>query len=263
MAMGKRQAVTSPIGPGTGPGNDSDVEFTESVLNMIQLCDSFFPSGSFTLSHGLESWIQQRDDDPELSELTEWILSFMNHAIVPNQGVVLLNTHRLSHEGESGNVRSLDSFYRATITSAERRSTSVKEGASVRELIRRSFDPDRYEPSSTVRECWNELCDSWSRSEGTFAVTLGLVGALLGLSDEEVCSVYFYSVSRTIAAAAMRIGVLNHFEAQEILRQTNERIPQWYEQINGKHWSEATNKNFRYRRLAVEHEDADLRLFST
>lgn len=251
------------------PGDRSNSESEDSTpsldhkLRMIQLCDSFFPSGGFTLSHGLESWVQNQSGDPEASQVHEWIEEYLRTEILPNQTVILLNAHRLMQENAAKDLLALDRFYRGSVASEERREASVREGQSVRELVEDSYrhptetgDPDAW-------ETWDHLEEHWSSSGGTFPVTMGMVGTVLSLETVETGVVFLYSITRSITAAAMRIGVLNHFESQNILTQINDFLPDAIDQILDRHWTEAGSRSFRNRILAVEHEDAELRLFST
>lgn len=255
------------IGPGgtesVGTGDSGDPSLESRKLTMVQLCDSFFPSGGFTLSHGLESWIQQRSDDPGKDEIQQWIEEYLRSAILPNATVILLKAFSLSREGETTEIEALDRFYRSTLSPEERREADLKEGRSIRELIEESMVPEENAASPERYRTWKQLTQQWGTSEGTLPVTLGALGCLFALDEFEISGSYLYSVSRTITGAAMRLGVLNHFEAQQILTAINRKLPGWIEEVKDRGWQRAGVHSPMYRLMAFEHEDADLRLFTT
>lgn len=263
MGRGRGPAVSPEASEKTGVPGDVTAESRGRMLRMMQFSDSFFPSGSFTLSHGLESWLQHRSEEPDAEDLRERILNYLEREIVPSPAVIVLETHRLVGTRATDRVRALDRFYRFSLSSRERRETSLKEGRSVRELVERSFDPEEGDVSNAVRDTWAELNEEWNSDGGSLPVSLGLVGRLFSLERFEVSAVYLYSVARTITASAMRLGVLDHFGAQRILAGVNDRIPAWFDRIDDRDWAEAGSRSFESRRLALEHEDADQRLFST
>ena len=68
-------------------------------LAMMQLADSFFPAGSFTLSHGLETLIQNHKIQ-SASELQTFIQLLLSHKLATTDIVALVHSHRASNSND-------------------------------------------------------------------------------------------------------------------------------------------------------------------
>jgi urease accessory protein len=65
------------------------------LLAVLQLADSGFPSGRYTLSHGLESFAQSGAlPSPPAPALTELLSNAVRFGVAPSDGVALACAHR-------------------------------------------------------------------------------------------------------------------------------------------------------------------------
>lgn len=91
-------------------------------LYMLQICDSLFPIGAFTLSNGLETYVQHGVvDSPET--LAAYLADYLALAPYQELGVAAL---AMQYASEPENWRRLDQLYTACRAPMEVRQGSAK-----------------------------------------------------------------------------------------------------------------------------------------
>ena len=79
----------------------------ETLLALLQLTDSGFPSGRYTLSHGLETFAQEGLlGTPSAPDALRALRDFIRFGVASSDGVALACAHRAS----SGTARSTSSW---------------------------------------------------------------------------------------------------------------------------------------------------------
>ena len=76
---------------------------TENTLGLMQLSDSFFPTGSYTMSHGLEI-LHRKKIITNSDQISELILTMLSNQVGPADCVALSNAY---DHIQSGNLRAL------------------------------------------------------------------------------------------------------------------------------------------------------------
>src|ERR1700741_85767 len=99
----------------------------KSVLTLLQISDSFFPTGMFAHSLGLEGMIR-RARVRSLSDLEQLMLAMLTHALIPSDGVALLNAHRAGGSRDLGELCRADARLFLMKTSPELRTASQQHG---------------------------------------------------------------------------------------------------------------------------------------
>ena len=80
----------------------SGVEF----LNALQLSDSFFPTGLYTLSHGFEAFVQAGLASKE--DLEALLRDYLENVLGPADGVALSHAHRAVEGRDLGRLLEVD-----------------------------------------------------------------------------------------------------------------------------------------------------------
>ncbi len=110
-----------------------------AFLSSLQLADSFFPGGLYTLSHGLEMFVQ--DGRVERETLEPLLCDYLRYSLGPADGVALACAHRAFETGDL-----------ALAEQADRRLTAVKlprEARAASMRVRTSGIVDQH-PAGTV-----------------------------------------------------------------------------------------------------------------
>jgi len=177
------------------------------LLGLLQLADSGFPSGAFTLSHGLETLVADgvvRTADDVATLLRVSLLDRLARADL----VVLVAVH-----GAAG----LDE-----VLELDRRLSTVKLAAGERTASERVGRRLAIEAS---RLAVSDLLESYlaavqaGRSAGNTATSMGLAMRALGVSARDAATGAAWGFANGLCTAAVRLGLIGHGKAQGILRE--------------------------------------------
>lgn len=227
-------------------------------LGSLQLTDSAFPSGLYTLSHGLEAYAQAGllgggQAAAGGGELEALITDLLRHGVGSADGVALVNAHRAVWTGDPGLAAEADLRLTATKLAREARSASVRTGKQFLGLANTLFShPVLAEHAARVKR--GEL-------PGNHAVALGLAKAALGVSREHALAGELYAFSAGCVSAAIRLTLIDHREAQRVLHGLKPVIVDVVAANVNRSVREIASSLPLTDVLAAHHERADTRLF--
>ena len=176
-------------------------------LALMQLSDSFFPSGSYTLSHGLESLIQSGTiQQPE--DLITFLQLLLGNKIAPGDLVALIHAHAGSADNDLEAIRQADAHLFAQTAIAITRKTQRQSGRALLMVAQSTW---QYEQLAAIG------CDR--QFNCLHPVVFGVVGNLAGLTITDTILAFLHGLVTGILGAAIRLGILGHLQAQQILQQ--------------------------------------------
>ncbi|HXA28061.1 MAG TPA: urease accessory UreF family protein [Candidatus Angelobacter sp.] len=186
------------------------------VLSLLQLSDSAFPSGRYTLSHGLEAYAQSGllGVPGDASLLLELLGDSIRFGVAPSDGVALACAHRAA--GPDGIV-DLDLVMRAderlsaVRLAREPREASTRTGRALLGTAIAAMD------GAAMRD-YADLVAA-RRTPGNHAVVLGLLCAFLGVPRVDAVAGELYAFSAGWASAAVRLALTDHCTAQRLLHE--------------------------------------------
>lgn len=221
-------------------------------LGSLQLTDSAFPSGLYTLSHGLEAYAQagQLRGEHEIEALVADLLRF---GVGPADGVALANAHRAVLDGDLELAAEADRRLLATKLTREARAASVRTGRQLLGLAGSLFDhPVLAAHADRVRR--GEL-------PGNHAVALGLATAATGVSREHALAGELYAFCVGCTGAAIRLALIDHRAAQRLLHAFKPVVADVVRENEGRDVREIASGVPLADVMAMHHERADARLF--
>ncbi len=186
-----------------------------SELSVMQLGDSFFPTGLYTMSNGLEMLHQKKlVTNPE--QIRELIEMYFFHQIGPADCVALSTSYEYALEENLDGIFNVDdTIYKMKLVK-ETRDSLIRSG---RQLIKcvASFSNDKllHDYSDSILS---------SKTHGTYPVSLGISTKSLGIPKRQACLMLLYGFSVSVTGAALRLGILDHIESQKILNQLKQSI---------------------------------------
>lgn len=176
------------------------------LLGLLQLVDSAFPSGAFTLSHGLETMVadgavQSADDLCGLLEVS------LLDRLARGDLVILIGVHDASDLEE--------------VLDLDRRLSTVKLAADDRIASRRvgrrlAIEASRLVDDDLLAEYVGALIDG--RADGNAAVALGVATRAFSVPATDAALGAAWAFASGLCAAALRLGLLGHGQVQRILR---------------------------------------------
>lgn len=219
----------------------------------MQLSDSFFPTGMYSTSSGLETLFRNgRVKTPKGFE--RLASSYLRTQVGPADCVALGNAHTAARASDLPRVEEIDKRLFAMKLQAETREASTRMG---RQLVRsvRGFSKDGF-----LGRYWRSV--SAGRAPGTQPVALGVVSAAVGVEREDAASVLLYSSLVALVGAGVRLGIIDHVRAQAIIYSSRETVVELSR--NSARDMGSVRQFFPALEIAqMEHERAEERMFAT
>jgi urease accessory protein len=246
-------------GAGAVSSMGSDLELA-TVVSLLQLSDSAFPTGRYIDSYGLEALAQggRLNSPSSPSILLELLTDSIRLGVGPSDGVALACSHRAA--GSTGPV-DFDLVVRA-----DNRLTAVK-------LAREGRDASTRTGRALLRAAitivggpavvdYAELVDS-GQSPGNHAVAYGLLTARLDIPRVQAVASELYAFSAAWVAAAVRLALIDHHTAQVLLHQARSTIANTALRTTTRDVKDISTCTPLLDVMAMYHEQADLRLFAS
>lgn len=244
-----KAAGLDPGAPGTA-APDSDLGH---LLVSLQLTDSAFPSGFYTLSHSLEGFAQEgavdRDSVPAL------LHDLLRHGVGPSDATALALAHRAAAAGDWAAVAATDRRLHATKLNREMRQASVRTGRQLLDLAAEVFG------AADVRRYHREV--GARRVPGTQAVAAGVVYAAAGVPVRQAVASDLFAFCASFAGAALRLRLTDHRLAQVLLRQAAPVVEETTERALARGLGDLGATTFAADVMSARHERADARLFAS
>jgi len=182
----------------------------QQKLTMNQLADSFFPSGSYTLSHGLESLIQQNKiQQPQ--DIIDFLQILLHQKIASCDLVALIHAFNASATGESDRIKYVAELLYAQTTIETTRKTQIQSGRALLMVAQSTWQDPQLDLLDRDRALNRFYC--------LHPVVFGVVGRVANLNVTDTAVAFLHGFITGILGAAIRLGSLGHLQAQTILLQ--------------------------------------------
>ncbi|HEY4279765.1 MAG TPA: urease accessory UreF family protein [Conexibacter sp.] len=180
----------------------------DASLVTWQLADSAFPSGSYTLSHGLEGYAQARAIDA--GAVAALLDDLLLHAIGPADATALALAHRAALEDDWATVCEVDARLHASKLTRETRQASLRIGRQLLPLCGEVFPSPQLERLAQLTAA--------RTTPGMQAIVIGVSYAGAGVPQREAVGADLFAFCSSFAGAALRLRLADHRTAQLLLR---------------------------------------------
>ncbi len=184
-------------------------------LSMLQLSDSFFPTGMYSMSNGLEA-IFYSGKKMKAEELRELIATLLRYQIGPADCTALGNAYEHAAKFNLPELLEVDRAVFSMKLVQEIRDASIRSGTQLVRCIR-SFSDDRI-------LCQYEDAIRSGRAFGPYPVALAVAANAFLIPKRKAALIMLYSFSVSIVGAALRLGMLQHFDGQKVIDQLKPSI---------------------------------------
>jgi urease accessory protein len=252
-------AVAAPA-PSGAAGTRGDACPLASLVSVLQLSDSAFPSGRYTLSYGLETLAQSGylPVPSESATLLTLLADTIRFGVAPSDGLALSCAHRaVASDGDVDLelVAEVDERLTAIKLPREAREASTRTGRAVLATATGALDGAALrEYASRVRQ---------GQLPGNHAVVIGLLSAGLGSARLEAVVGELYAFSSGWVAAAVRLGLVDHRTAQGVLHRVRPVIADAAVRVVDGEVRDISSCTPLQDVMSMRHEQAELRLFAT
>jgi len=178
-------------------------------IGMLQLSDSFFPTGMYATSNGLEAmyYAKRLRNVKDLRGLLE---VYIRQQIGPTDCTALSKAIEFSEGGKLGKLVEVDQMTYAMKLCQETRDASARSGTQLLRCMGTFIKDDRVLNKYTVAIERGE-------ASGIYPVALGVACNAFGIPKKQAAIMMLYAFSVSVVGAAMRLGVVTHFDGQDVI----------------------------------------------
>ena len=192
----------------TDDNDDGILNMNAADVGMLQLSDSFFPTGMYSMSNGLEA-IFYTGKKMKAEELRELIATLLQYQIGPADCTALGNAYAQARKFNLPGLLEVDRAIFSMKLVQEIRDASIRSGTQLIRCIR-SFSNDEI-------LCQYDDAIRNGQALGPYPVALAVAANSFLISKEKAALVMLYSFSVSIVGAALRLGMLQHFDGQKVI----------------------------------------------
>jgi urease accessory protein len=190
--------MSNPLQPSVG----------RELWHLLQISDQFFPTGAYTFSHALETYVSLGLVHDRAS-CQQWLTTLCYNALGPCDLVFCSAAFELATQPDLPALLGLDHLCAAYKVARELRLESRHTGQA---LLRAAM---ALHPPPLVRAFFQQV--QQDVTPGHHAVAFGLVTHGLGIAAEQAMLAYLYNVTAGLVAAAVRLIPLGHTDGQRLL----------------------------------------------
>ena len=185
-----------------------DATMDAADLSMMQLSDSFFPTGMYSMSNGLEA-IFYSGRKIKAEELRELVKTYLEYQIGPADCAALGNAYEHATRSNLLKLLEVDRAIFSMKLVQEIRDASIRSGTQLVRCIR-SFSDNKIlgQYDDAIRG---------GQAFGPYPVALAVAANAFLIPKEKAALVMLYSFSVSIVGAALRLGMLQHFDGQKVI----------------------------------------------
>jgi urease accessory protein len=222
-----------------------------ALLTALQLGDSLFPSGGFTLSHGLET-LAERGLVFDARTLQEWIANSVRRQVATSDGVAAAAAWNADEN--LGLVAEIDRYLLATKLAREPREASLRTGRQLLATLSAIA-------GGTVGRYRQDVLAG--RAPGLQPIALGLAGRQLGLGRRETVLLLLHLHVAGCLGAALRLVDVDDVEAQQIRLDFAPTLAVAADEALTIPWKEMYACAVQTELMTMIHERATMRLFAS
>lgn len=176
-------------------------------LALLQLADSFFPSGAYTLSHGLESLVQS-GVVKTAEDVESFVRLLLCNKIGPMDLVAIAHTHRASQNNNMQTIRDIDARLFAQTPIEKTRITQRQSGRALLMVAGKTWPHVQLETLATQTAKGKINC--------LHPVVFSVVARVAGLSMQSTVLAFTHGFVTGLLGAAIRLGAVGHLDSQQI-----------------------------------------------
>ena len=194
-----------------GPGVDGAL----SLLALLQLTDSAFPSGAFAHSYGLEQLARERLLTTP-SQLEGFVNSVICQSVATADASAAYGAALWARVGDLHAILALDRALYRTKAASELRAATLQTGRRLLEETAMHIDDALLATYVAAVRAGETL--------GTHPVAFGVITAALGVAPRDVAPALMLMTATTILQASMRLLPVSHRDVQAMLHALRPRI---------------------------------------
>tara|TARA_Y100000590_G_scaffold172739_1_gene197573 strand:- start:119 stop:811 length:693 start_codon:yes stop_codon:yes gene_type:complete len=225
-----------------------------SYLTLMQLSDSFFPSGLYTMSNGLETLFDEKRVSSE-SDVYDFLEVVLKQQLGPADSVALSNAFECASNKNMVGIIECDEILYSMKLIEESRSASCRAGSQMLKCVMQMRSNDLLE-SFFEKICQNE-------TPGTHPAVAGVCSFVMGLKKDQAKQMMMYGFCVSVTGAALRLGIIDHIQSQKILHRIKPITHQILEKYSKTEIQNSWQFSPNYDLTQITHEKKFSKMFIT
>ncbi len=180
----------------------------KSLIGILQITDSFFPSGAFAYSWGLETYVSE-GRVKDMNGLVEFLRAYLAGMTRRCDALAVKLCIEAAGAKDVQTVLRIDRLIHSMKLAGEMREGSMQTGRQllkVMGLLHKSAMPEGFAQAVERGE-----------APGHHPVVFALVCNSLGAARDEALAAYLYSAAAGIVSAGVRLIPIGHTEGQKVI----------------------------------------------
>jgi urease accessory protein len=183
-------------------------DITIPDISFLQLSDSFFPTGLYTMSNGIESLFYQKKIRP--TDIQELIRTYLLQQIGPTDCTALGNVYEFIAKADMNGILRTDRVLFSMRLIEEVRDASVRSGIQLLRCVKSFINSDE-----NLNQ-FQQMVKSGDAS-GIYPVSFAVACNSLSIPKKRAGLMLLYGFTVSMVGAALRMGIIQHYEGQEII----------------------------------------------
>ncbi len=181
-------------------------------ISFLQLSDSFFPTGLYTTSNGLELLFYDKNKKLTYEDIFNFIKAYLSQQIGPTDCTIIGNVYNCIQKNDCSKLLELDNLYYFMRLIKETRSASIRSGIQLLKCISSFTDDNEY-----VNFYLKNIKDGYAK--GVYPVSFALSCNAMNIKKERSGLMLLYGFTISVVGAALRLGILQHYDGQRIIHE--------------------------------------------
>jgi urease accessory protein len=181
-------------------------------VSFLQLSDSFFPTGLYATSNGLELLFYSKNKKLTYADIFDFITAYLIQQIGPTDCSIIGNVYDCIQKNDCLKLLELDSMYYYMRLIEETRSASTRSGIQLLRCISSFIDDNEI-----VNFYLQNIKDGCAK--GVYPVSFALSCNAMNIKKERSGLMLMYGFTISIVGAALRLGILQHYDGQRIIHE--------------------------------------------
>lgn len=177
-------------------------------LRLFQFCDSQFPTGAFSHSFGLETYIQ-RDTVHNEETFKQWLVLFLNEQLTYADGLTMRLVYEALNQNDTKKILHLDKVLFVQSLPKETRVGSKQMGNRMVKLAEELYD------SEWIK--WYQTQNKNKKAKLHPAIGFTMLGHYMGIDIETIIDYYLYQNVSSLTQNAVRAIPLGQTAGQRIV----------------------------------------------
>jgi urease accessory protein len=191
---------------------------TVVLLHGLRFVDSFFPSGGYAYSSGLEAAVQG-GAVKDSAQFARYVEDLLLGGISRREAVAVTGAHKASMTGKSQPALTIDAELDAMKMGCESRMASRQMGRQMIRVAAEQFDDD-----AALLQFHAQIEEG--HTPGHLPVCVGLTLAACGWTCQDTVVAYLYHTAVGLVSAAMKLLPIGQREGQRLLAQWSPLLDQ-------------------------------------